>query len=103
MHKGWQRSSHSILPSAQRWQGLCSDDRITAEQRSSRLNGDERREFLAEMERLTTSRAALKSSRATAVKWCQPRLRVRVKHLAGSKALRHATVRALVDPRPFDL
>ena len=51
------------------------------------LNGDERKEFLAEVERLTTSWAALKSSRATDVKWCQPRLVVRVKHLAGSKTL----------------
>ena len=48
---------------------------------------------LAEVERLTTSWAALKSSRATDVKWCQPRLVVRVKHLAGTKMLRHATVR----------
>ena len=59
------------------------------------LNGDERKEFLAEVERLTTSWSAFKSLRATDVKWCQPRLRVRVKHLAGSKTLRHATVRGL--------
>ena len=59
------------------------------------LGGDERKEFLAEVERLTTSWAALKSSRATDVKWCQPRLVVRVKHLAGSKMLRHATVKRL--------
>jgi bifunctional non-homologous end joining protein LigD len=58
--------------------------------------GDEARtEFLAEVERLTTSWAAFKSSRLTDVKWCQPKLTVRVKHLAGSKTLRHATVRAL--------
>jgi len=38
---------------------------------------------------------ALKSSRGTDVKWCQPRLVVRVKHLAGSKTLRHATVKRL--------
>jgi bifunctional non-homologous end joining protein LigD len=62
------------------------------------LNGDERKEFLAEVERLTTSWAALKSSRATDVKWCQPRLVVRVKHLAGTKMLRHATVRGF-EPR----
>jgi ATP-dependent DNA ligase len=57
------------------------------------LGGDERKEFLAEVERLTTSWGALKSSRATDVKWCQPKLAVRVKHLAGSKTLRHATVK----------
>jgi ATP-dependent DNA ligase len=59
------------------------------------LNGDERKEFLAEVERLTPSWAALKSSRGTDVKWCHPKLVVRVKHLAGSKFLRHATVKRL--------
>ena len=59
------------------------------------LGDDARTEFLAEVERLATSWAAFKSSRLTDVKWCQPKLTVRVKHLAGSKALRHATVRAL--------
>jgi bifunctional non-homologous end joining protein LigD len=59
------------------------------------LAGDERAEFFAEVERLTTSWAAFKSSRLTDAKWCQPRLTVRVKHLAGSKTLRHATVRAV--------
>ena len=58
------------------------------------LGGDERKEFLTEVERLTTSWATLKSSRVD-VKWCQPRLVVRVKHLAGSKTLRHATVKRL--------
>ena len=60
------------------------------------LAGDERDQFLAEVERLTTSWEAFKSSRLTDVKWCQPMLTVRVKHLAGSKTLRHATVRELV-------
>lgn len=56
--------------------------------------GDEARtEFLAAVERLTTSWAAFKSSRLVDVKWCQPKLMVRVKHLAGSKTLRHATVK----------
>jgi bifunctional non-homologous end joining protein LigD len=59
------------------------------------LSDDARTEFLVEVERLTTSWAAFKSSRLTDVKWCQPKLTVRVKHLAGSKMLRHATVRAL--------
>jgi DNA ligase D-like protein (predicted ligase) len=60
------------------------------------LGGDERKAIFAQMERLTTSWAAFKSSRLTDVKWCQPKLRVRVKHLAGSKHLRHATVRGFV-------
>ena len=38
------------------------------------LGGDERKEFLAEIERLTTSWTALKSSRPTDVKWCHPKL-----------------------------
>ena len=59
------------------------------------LRGDERKEFLAEVGLLTTSWAALKSSRGTDVKWCHPKLVVEVKHLAGSKMLRHATVRGL--------
>jgi DNA ligase D-like protein (predicted ligase) len=59
------------------------------------LGGDERKEFLAEVERLTTSWDALKSSRASEVRWCQPRLVVRVRHLAGSKTLRHAAVKGL--------
>jgi len=59
------------------------------------LGDDARTEFLAEVERLATSWAAFKSSRPTDVKWCQPTLTVRVKHLAGSKMLRHATVKGL--------
>jgi bifunctional non-homologous end joining protein LigD len=59
------------------------------------LNGDERTEFFAEVERLNTSWAAFKLSRLTDVKWCYPRLKVRVKHLAGSNVLRHATVKRL--------
>jgi DNA ligase D-like protein (predicted ligase) len=61
------------------------------------LSEDARTEFLIEMERLTTAWAAFKFSRLTNVKWCEPKLMVRVKHLAGSKTLRHATVRALVE------
>jgi len=43
----------------------------------------------------SASPTARASSRLTDVKWCQPKLMERVKHLAGSKTLRHATVRAL--------
>ena len=60
------------------------------------LAGDERAQFFAEVERLATSWAAFKSSRMVDVKWCQPALTVRVKHLAGSKTLRHATVKGLL-------
>ena len=57
------------------------------------LAGEERAQFLGELERLATSWAALKSSRMHDVKWCHPKIVVEVKHLAGSKTLRHATVR----------
>jgi bifunctional non-homologous end joining protein LigD len=60
------------------------------------LADDARTNFLLEVERLTTSWTAFKSSRLTDAKWCQPKMKVRVKHLAGSKTLRHATVRELV-------
>ena len=59
------------------------------------LSGDERDQFFAEVERLTTSWALFKSSRAQDVKWCHPKLTVEVKHLAGSKTLRHASVKRL--------
>jgi bifunctional non-homologous end joining protein LigD len=59
------------------------------------LVGDERTAFLSEVERLTKSWASFKTSRLTDVKWCPPNLTVRVKHLAGSKTLRHASVRGL--------
>jgi hypothetical protein len=62
------------------------------------LGGDERTAFFAEVERLTTSWAAFKSSRLTDVKWCTPKLMVRVKHLAVGKHLRHATVRGFTQP-----
>jgi bifunctional non-homologous end joining protein LigD len=60
------------------------------------LAGEERAQFLGELERLTTSWAAFKSARMDDVKWCHPKLTVEVKHLAGSQTLRHATVRGLV-------
>ena len=62
------------------------------------LSGDERDRFFAELERLATPRAAFKSSRMMDAKWCQPKLVVEVKHLAGSKLLRHATVRGFTQP-----
>ena len=57
------------------------------------LGGDERAAFFAELECLQTSWTAFKSSRGVDVKWCDPKLTVEVKYLAGSKFLRHATVR----------
>ena len=60
------------------------------------LGDDARTEFLAEVERLTTAWAAFNSSCLSDAKWCQPKLTVRVKHLAASKTLRHATVKGIV-------
>jgi bifunctional non-homologous end joining protein LigD len=54
-----------------------------------------RESLLAQLERLGTSRAPFKASRLIDAKWYQPKLSVRVKHLAGSTTLRHATVRDL--------
>ena len=61
------------------------------------LAGDERAQFFTVVDRLTTSWAMFKSSRLTDVRWCHPKLTVEVKHLAGSKMLRHATVRGFVE------
>jgi bifunctional non-homologous end joining protein LigD len=58
------------------------------------LGGDERADFFAEIKHLTAAWASFKTSRLTDVTWCEPKLAVRVRHLAGSKALRHATVKA---------
>jgi ATP-dependent DNA ligase len=63
------------------------------------LADDARTDFLLKVERLATSCAAFKSSRLSDAKWCKPKLMVRVKHLAGSKMLRHATVRGFSDAR----
>jgi hypothetical protein len=50
------------------------------------LNGDERKEFFAEVERLATSWGTFKFSRGTDVKWCQPKLVVRVRSCVGIRA-----------------
>ena len=52
-------------------------------------------EFLAEVERLTTRWAA---SRLTSVRWCHPKLTVRVKYLATGKVLRHSTLKRFALP-----
>ena len=49
-------------------------------------------------EQLKTSWAVFKSSRLLDVQWCKPALLVKVKHLAGSKTLRHGTVRGFTQP-----
>ena len=69
---------------------------VTLGRHSSALAGVERTRFFAELERLATSWAAFKSSRLMDVKWCHPKIVVEVKHLTGSKMLRHATVKGLV-------
>ena len=54
---------------------------------------DARATLLANLEPLATSREPFKASRLINAKWYQPKLMVRVKHLAGSKTLRHSTVK----------
>ena len=61
------------------------------------LSGERRERFFVELDRLTTSWASFNTSRSKGVTWCRPQLAVEVKHLAGSKHLRHATVRRLVE------
>jgi ATP-dependent DNA ligase len=58
------------------------------------ISRDDRTQFFAELERFATSWASFKGTHD--VKWGHPKLAVEVKHLAGSKMLRHATVRGLV-------
>ena len=59
------------------------------------LAGEERTQFFAQLESLATSWEAFKTSRMVDIKWCQPALTVRVKHLAGGNVLRYAVVKAL--------
>ena len=59
------------------------------------LAGDERARFFSELDRLAVSWSEFKASRNDDVTWCQPKLTVKVKHLANGKMLRHATVRGL--------
>jgi DNA ligase D-like protein (predicted ligase) len=59
------------------------------------LTDEARESFFSEVERLTTSWEAFKASRLSDVNWCLPNLKVRVKHLAGAKHLRHATVKGI--------
>ncbi len=60
------------------------------------LKGADRDKLAVQLDRLAVERTALKLSRAGA-RWIRPELRVRVKHLRGAGALRHASVKALLD------
>jgi len=62
------------------------------------LRGEERSAFFDQLEQVKTSWAAFKSSRLFDVQWCKPALVVKVKHLAGSKTLRQATVKGFSQP-----
>jgi hypothetical protein len=64
-------------------------------ERHSSLLPVDRAQFLAQVERVATTGAAFKSTRLMDVKWCHPKLTVVVKHLAGSKPLRRATVKSI--------
>ena len=60
------------------------------------LRDDAREEFLSEVERLATTNSGYGFTRLYGVRWCRPKLTVRVKHLSGSKTLRHAVVKTLL-------
>jgi bifunctional non-homologous end joining protein LigD len=59
------------------------------------LSGSERQRFFAELDRLACDLCAIPGLRLKGARWCQPKLRVKVRHLAGSGMLRHASIRAL--------
>ena len=73
---------------------LAHDDLHYAGAAFIALDDDAKATLLANLERLATSRAPFKACRRINAKWYQPKLSVRVKHLAGSKRLRHATVKS---------
>jgi len=59
------------------------------------LSGQPRKELQARMERLSTTRAAIKVPKVRKPQWLKPELRVRVRHLAGGDTPRHASVQGL--------
>lgn len=54
-----------------------------------------RAEFLDVLDRLATHKSLFKATRLADVRWCLPKVPVRVKHPPGSETLRHAAVKRL--------
>jgi DNA ligase D-like protein (predicted ligase) len=61
------------------------------------LAGSEREDFRTRLECIKVERCPIPKLRIPDARWINPRLVVRVRHLAGTKYLRHATVRGFAD------
>jgi bifunctional non-homologous end joining protein LigD len=61
------------------------------------LSGEPRNVLQARMEKFSATKSAIKLPRVRKPQWLKPELRVRVRHLAGGDALRHASVQGLDD------
>ena len=59
------------------------------------LSGTERAELNARLRVNTVERSPIAKLRFPDAQWLKPRIMARVRHLAGTKYLRHGTVRAL--------
>ena len=67
----------------------------TQAQRLSPLSGTERAELNARLRVNTVERSPIAKLRFPDAQWLKPRIMARVRHLAGTKYLRHGTVRAV--------
>jgi ATP-dependent DNA ligase len=61
------------------------------------LRGDAWETLSERLKHLAVRHAPLQGLRMKDAQWVEPRLRAKVRHLAGAKYLRHATVRELSD------
>jgi len=61
------------------------------------MSGAERERLVQSLKHRAMDAAPLPRLRLNGAAWCKPEIRVRVKHLAGSSGLRHATVRQLAE------
>jgi ATP-dependent DNA ligase len=62
------------------------------------LEGEAREELSSKLERLAQERPSISRLRNKQARWVRPELALRVRHLAGARLLRHATVREISDP-----
>jgi hypothetical protein len=66
------------------------------------LSGNERDELRIRLESIKSGRCPLARLRMPTAQWVKPQLVARVRHLAGAKRLRHATVRGSLADRGSD-
>jgi bifunctional non-homologous end joining protein LigD len=59
------------------------------------LRSEAREELSVQIEKLAAKAPSLSSLKNRAARWVKPRLKVKVRHLAGPRLLRHATVREI--------